>query len=155
MTIYGRILLAGAGSAMLLVTVFAFQYAGGLVPCSLCVWQRWPHAAGVVLAVLGVTLLWRYYRVVCAVGALTMLVGAGLALYHSGVERGWWDGPSACTASASLDLPADQLLDRIMAAPMVRCDEIPWDIMGLSMANLNGFTSLALAFIWAWPLLRR
>jgi len=151
MTVYGRMLLAGAGSALLLIGALGFQYLGGLAPCPLCLWQRWPHAAAVALALLGMTLLWPRPRSVAWAGGATMLAGAGIAAYHSGVERGWWSGPAACSAPASLDLPADALLDRILAAPLVRCDEIPWDLAGLSMANWNALVSLALAVIWLWP----
>jgi len=146
MTVYGRMLLAGAGSAAILLGALGFQYLGGLAPCPLCLWQRWPHALAAGLALLGVTLLWRQARWVRGVAALAVLVGAGIAAYHSGIERGWWSGPTACsTPAAGLDIPTDQLLERILAAPMVRCDEIPWSLLGLSMV------SIGLAAIWLWP----
>lgn len=151
MTVYGRTLLAGAGSALMLIGALGFQYLGGLAPCPLCLWQRWPHLAAAVLAVLGMTLLWRMHRRLAWAGGVAMLAGAGLAAYHSGIERGWWAGPSACSGPASLDMPTDALLDRILAAPLVRCDEIPWEFLGLSMANWNGIVSLGLATLWLWP----
>lgn len=155
MTVYGRILLAGAGSTALLLAALAFQYLGGLAPCPLCLWQRWPHAVAAVLSLLGITLLWRVHTVVRIAGGATMLASAGLAAYHGGIERGWWDGPSACSGPASLDMPTDQLLDRIMATPLVRCDEIPWTLLGLSMANWNFLASLGLAALWLWTPTRR
>ena len=154
MTVYGRMLLAGAGSAAILLGAFGFQYLGGLAPCPLCLWQRWPHAVAAGLAVLGVTLLWRQARRVRSAAALAVLAGAAIAAYHGGVERGWWQGPSACGAPAGLDMPADQLLERILEAPLVRCDEIPWAFLGLSMANWNLLISLGLAAIWLWPMRR-
>ena len=152
MTVYGRMLLAGAGSAALLLGALGFQYLGGLAPCPLCLWQRWPHGAAVVIALLGTTLFWRFQRPVLFAGGASMVAGAGLAAYHGGIERGWWPGPSACSAPARLDMPTGELLDRIMAAPLVRCDEIPWSLLGLSMANWNMLACGALAVVWLWPL---
>ena len=87
--------LAAAGSAALLLGALAFQYFGGLAPCKMCIWQRWPHglaiAVGALVAATGaVRLSWA--------GALAMLIGAGIALYHAGVEQTWWEGPSTCTS---------------------------------------------------------
>jgi disulfide bond formation protein DsbB len=148
MTVWGRIMICGAGSAAILAGALAFQFIGGLSPCPLCIWQRWPHVAAVVLAVLGVSVLWRYTRQLAALGSLAMLIGAGLGLYHTGIERGWWRGPDTCTSSGITDLSTDQLMAQILAAPLVRCDEVVWDFLGLSMASWNAVISLALAGLW-------
>lgn len=140
-------LLAGAGSAVLLIGALAFQYIGGLAPCPLCIWQRWPHVAAIVLAGLGIAL--GHHRAVGGLGALAMLVGAGLGVYHTGIERGWWEGPATCAAANDIgSLSADQLMAQIMSAPLVRCDEVAWEMLGLSMASWNGLASLALAGLW-------
>jgi disulfide bond formation protein DsbB len=142
------IFLAGAGSAALLLGALAFQYIGGLAPCPLCIWQRWPHVAAVVLAALGLV-LGRHYRPLAGLGALAMLVGAGLGLYHTGIERNWWEGPATCAAANDIgSMSADQLMAQIMSAPLVRCDEVAWEMMGLSMASWNALASLALAALW-------
>ena len=150
MTVYGRILVAGAGSAALLIAAFAFQYLGGLAPCELCVWQRWPHALAAVISVLAITVLWRQHRALAALGGATMLAGAGLAGFHAGVEQGWWEGFSACAAPAPGDLSPPELLARIREAPLVRCDEIAWQMLGVSMAGWNALASLCLAGVWLW-----
>jgi disulfide bond formation protein DsbB len=139
------ILVAAGGSAALLLAALAFQYVGGLAPCPLCIWQRWPHAAAVPVGALA---LWAGGVLLPLLGAGAMLAGAGIALYHSGVEQGWWDGPAACAAPDISGLTPEQLLAQIMAAPIVRCDEIPWEMFGLSMAAWNGIASLALAGVW-------
>jgi disulfide bond formation protein DsbB len=148
MTVYGRILLAGLGSAALLIAAFGFQYLGGLAPCPLCIWQRWPHAAAVVVALAGVSLFWRRHRAVAVLGGLVMLSSAGLGLYHAGIEQGWWPGPAGCAVPDPSGVSAEELLSRIMETPMVRCDEIAWDFLGLSMAAWNALASLALAALW-------
>lgn len=139
------IFLAAAGSAALLAGAFAFQHLGGLAPCELCLWQRWPHAAalaiGAAALALGVgALAWA--------GAAAALATAGIGAYHTGVERKWWNGPAACSGGETGSLTADQLFDRIMAAPLVRCDEVPWEMLGLSMASWNAVIALALAALW-------
>lgn len=139
---------AGAGSAALLLGALAFQFIGGLSPCPLCIWQRWPHVATVLLAILALTLLQRHLRLVAIGAALAMLTGALLGVYHTGIERGWWPGPDTCTSSDIRNLSTDQLMTQILNAPLVRCDEVVWDMFGLSMASWNALASLALALCW-------
>ncbi|WP_306155436.1 disulfide bond formation protein B [Roseovarius sp. MMSF_3281] len=139
------ILLAAAGSLALMLGAWGFQYLGEMPPCKLCYWQRYPHYAamglGVAALVLGGALL-------ALLGALAALTTAGIGAYHTGVERGWWEGPSSCTSSGTSGLSTDELFDQIMAAPLVRCDEVPWEMFGLSMASWNMLASLVLAVIW-------
>ena len=133
------------GSHLLLLAAFAFQYLGALAPCPLCIWQRWPHAVAVALGVLIVLVPGRG---LAGLGALAMLAGAGIGIYHTGIERGWWAGPASCTAPSPGDLDAGALLDQIMATPLVLCDEVAWSFLGLSMASWNALACLALAALW-------
>ncbi|MEL7173582.1 MAG: disulfide bond formation protein B, partial [Pseudomonadota bacterium] len=122
MTVYGRMLLAAAGSALLLLGALAFQYVGGLAPCPMCLWQRWPHLLAVLVGILGVTVLWRQRRWLALAGAALMTASAGLAIFHAGVEWRWWEGLSTCSAPApGSDVSADALLEQILEAPVVRC----------------------------------
>lgn len=139
------ITLAAGGSAALLLGALGFQYIGEMAPCKLCYWQRYPHAAAVGIGVLALIIpgaLLPY------LGALAALATAGIGAYHTGVERGWWEGPSTCTSGPIGGLSPDQLLDQIMAAPLVRCDEVPWEMLSLSMASWNAIASLGLALLW-------
>lgn len=138
------VLLAALGSAALLAGAFLFQ-AVGYAPCKLCLWQRWPHAAAVAIGVVAVAL---GYRALAYLGALAALATAALGLYHTGVERNWWEGPTTCTSGSIEGVDPEALLDQILAAPMVRCDEVAWQLMGLSMASWNAVASLVLVFIW-------
>jgi len=146
------IVAAAGGSAALLLGAFAFQHLGGLAPCKLCLWQRWPHGAAVVIGALALMVPGRALPLA---GALAAFCTAAIAAYHAGVEQGWWQGPATCTASAPGGVSADALFDRIMTAPVVRCDEIPWQMWGLSMAGWNMALSLALALIWVASAARR
>ena len=133
------------GSALLLLGAFAFQYVGGLAPCQLCILQRWPHGVAVAIGLL--ILVWPR-RPLALVGGLVVLGGAGIGAYHVGVERGWWQGPSTCTAPAPGEMAPGELLDQILATPLVLCDEVAWSMLGISMAGWNVVLSLGLAWLW-------
>ena len=139
------ILMAAGGSAALLLGAFAFQHLGGLPPCKMCLWQRWPHAAAVGLGALAMLLP---FGIIALMGALAALTTAAIGFYHVGVEQTWWEGPSTCTSGDITGLSTDELLDQIMNAPLVRCDEIAWALGGISMAGWNALFSLILAGIW-------
>jgi len=147
--------LAAGGSAALLVTAFAFQHIGGMAPCALCLWQRWPHALAVLIGLVALALPKGapVNRALTHAGALAAFATGAIGLYHTGVERGWWEGPSSCTSGPVSGLSPEALLDRIMTAPLVRCDEVPWQMLGLSMASWN--TVLALMLGWLWLLAAR
>ena len=141
------VLLAAGGSALLLLGAFGFQHLGGLAPCELCLWQRWPHAAAVLLGVLALFLGGRWLPFL---GMNAALAAAGLGLYHTGVERGWWAGPAACSGDGGglTGMTGADLLSTEIATPIVMCDEVAWQLLGLSMASWNMAASLALALLW-------
>ncbi|MCX7646499.1 MAG: disulfide bond formation protein B [Rhodobacteraceae bacterium] len=146
MTRKSLILLASAGSAALLLAALAFQYLGGLAPCALCLWQRWPHAAAVALGLLGAA---APSAGVAALGALAAGTSGGLGIYHTGVERGWWEGPATCSTGGSLaGLSGADLLSTEGTVDIVRCTEVAWQMWGLSMASWNALLSFALAAVW-------
>ena len=138
--------LAGLGSAALLAGAFAFEYIGGLAPCQLCLWQRWPHAAAVVI--MGLALLLPG-RLLPLLGMLAALATAGIGVFHVGVEQAWWEGLASCTAGSISGVSVSDLLnpDVTVAAP-VRCDAIAWSLLGISMAGWNVIASLGLAGLW-------
>jgi len=142
------ILMAVAGSALLLAGAFAFQYLGGLAPCTLCLWQRWPHAAAVGLGGLALALGGRVWPML---GALAALTTAGIGLYHVGVEQAWWAGLAACSAGSIAGIStADLLNPEVMVAAPVRCDAVAWSLAGVSMAGWNTALSGGLAGLWVW-----
>ncbi|MDK3072512.1 disulfide bond formation protein B [Sedimentitalea sp. JM2-8] len=139
------IAIAAGGSLALLLGAFGFQHLGGLAPCKLCLWQRWPHAAAIAIGAVALVLPGRALPLL---GALAALTTAGIGVYHTGVERGWWQGPTTCTSGPIGNLTPQELMDQIMAAPLVRCDDVPWEMLSLSMASWNALISLGLALIW-------
>jgi disulfide bond formation protein DsbB len=144
------ILLAAGGSAALLIGAWTFQ-ALGYAPCKLCYWQRYPHMAAVLICVVALMLPG---RILPLFGALAALTTAGIGVYHTGIERKWWQGPDTCTSGSIEGLSSQDLLNQILEAPLVQCDQVAWELVGVSMASWNAIFSLALAGIWlmAWRL---
>ncbi|ARC88828.1 disulfide bond formation protein B [Rhodovulum sp. MB263] len=147
------ILLAAGASAASLLAAFGFEHLGGLAPCKLCLWQRWPHAVAPILGLLAVAI---GGRMLALSGMVTMAVSTGLGVYHSGVERHWWTGPSSCTGSGpSLSqMTPEQILNPSLVQPVVLCDRIAWELFGLTMANYNVLLSAVLVVVWAMALAR-
>lgn len=134
--------LASAGSAGLLGGAFIFQLMG-YAPCAMCLWQRWPHAAAIVIGVIALATV--PLRFLAWLGALAAATTGAIGVYHTGVERDWWEGPSSCTGTGGLD--AGNLLD--MTGPkLVLCDQVAWDLFGVSMASWNALISFGLMAVW-------
>lgn len=143
-------------SVFSLLAAFTAQYGFGLEPCILCLYQRGPFVLTTLFGLVG---LWaaRGGRVRLAAGwvgasALAFAVNAGIASYHTGVERHWWR--SAFEACRVGDLSANDsqsLLQKLLETPAVPCDVIPWadPILGLSMANYNAMMCAGLSVICA------
>lgn len=141
------ILLATLGSVALLGGAFAFQYIGGLAPCQLCLYQRWPHAAAILIGLVAYFTGWRG---LAWLGMLAALATAAIGMFHFGVEQKWWEGLATCTAGSIEGISAEDLLDPSKnVAAVVRCDEIAWSMLGISMAGWNVILSLVLAGLWA------
>lgn len=136
--------VAALGSLALLLGAFGFQLLG-YHPCHLCLLQRWPHAAAILI---GAIAFFVPLRLLAWLGALAAAASGVIGIYHTGVERGWWEGPSTCTSGDISSLTTDQLMDQIMSAPLIRCDEVAWQFLDLSMASWNAILSFVLAAIW-------
>ncbi len=145
-------LAALAASGALLGGAWAFQIFGGLAPCPLCLYQRGPHWIVIVLAIAALPFARRLnasgLAVLIALFGLVWLAGAGIAGFHVGVEQHWWKGLEACgTGGIGDGANFAELRAQILAAPVVRCDEVPWSLFGISMAGYNFLASLALASV--------
>jgi disulfide bond formation protein DsbB len=142
---FGAVVITVASIAIL-GGAFAFQYIGDLAPCVLCIYQRYPYGVTIVLGLLAVVLGGGAAgRAALALAGVAFLVGASIAGFHVGVEQHWWAGTAECGSSIDSNLSLEELKAQILAAPVVRCDEIPWSLFGISMAGYNVLLSLALA----------
>jgi disulfide bond formation protein DsbB len=132
----------------LLGGAIAFQYLGGLSPCEMCYWQRWPHLAAIVLALVAIAMRGKpgFSAMLTALAAFAILTSGAIGGFHAGVEYGWWEGLTRCATDPS----ASGGLDAIMNAPLVRCDVAAWSMFGISMAGYNFILSTlaGLASLW-------
>jgi disulfide bond formation protein DsbB len=134
-------LLALLVPAALLAGALGSQYIGGLYPCEMCHWQRWPHYAAVVVALAAFVVPPKMSRLLVILAAVLILVSGAIAVFHAGVEYRWWEGLTRCAATATSGSGADMLRE-IMATPMIRCDEAQWTLFGISLAGFNAILSL-------------
>jgi disulfide bond formation protein DsbB len=134
-------------------TALGFEHIGGYIPCKLCLAQRIPYYVGVPLmavAALSSAMHWPAVvtRGLLLLGALLMVYGLYLGVQHSGVEWGWWAGPTDCGAvQAPAGSGANGVLDSIDAFVPPSCDKAALRILGLSFAGWNAVASLFLAVI--------
>ena len=145
-------LVALAAPLLLYGGALVSQYGFGLHPCEMCYWQRWPHQAAIVLAL--VALLLRRsdgaMRLFTLLAAIAIAISGAIGIFHAGVEYGWWEGLTTCSTTGG----GPVTLDSIMNAPIIRCDVPQWTLGPISLAGFNAIFSLgAAAFILT--LLRR
>ena len=137
-------------SVIVLGTALMSQYWGGLLPCELCLLQRWPWAAaiaislGALIAGSRAALPW-----VALVLAIVYASGMAFAFYHVGVEQHWFAGPTACTASSGGALTVEDMKRLIIGTQPVLCDRVQWSLFGVSMAGWNLLASFGMAAICA------
>lgn len=144
-TLWSARLTALAGAAVL-AAAYVIEYGFGYAPCELCLYQRLPWWIALAVLCVGLAAARRLpglLPVFTILAGVTILAGAGIAGYHVGVEQDWWAGPAACSGTPgaeAMDLQA--LKDAVMAAPVIRCDEVPWSLFGISMAGYNFILAL-------------
>lgn len=126
--------------AALLGGAYVSQYGFGLFPCEMCWWQRYPHFAALAFALIGFAVPPR--RLWVALAALAILISGLIGGFHAGVEYGWWEGLTSCS---SVSLQGGDPLEAIMNAPLIRCDEAPWTLLGISLAGFNFLISTVAA----------
>jgi disulfide bond formation protein DsbB len=134
--------------AALLAGALGSQHFGGLHPCEMCYWQRYAHWAGLSFATLALVLV-AARRPLLLMAALGIGVSGAIGLFHAGVEAGWWEGFTTCTATGA------RTLQDILNTPLIRCDQVQWSFLGLSMAAWNAVISLSAAGAIAWLTLKR
>ncbi|MDE0390569.1 MAG: disulfide bond formation protein B [Rhodospirillales bacterium] len=140
----GRVvpLIVAAASAGLLLGAYLSQHVGGLAPCPLCLIQRYPHFAVLGLGLAAVFVGGRARIALLGLSGLALLVTAGYGVYHAGVEQGWF--ASGCAAPITGGSIED-IRAQVMAAPLTRCDEVPWSLIGVSLAGWNAIASVLMA----------
>jgi disulfide bond formation protein DsbB len=144
-----------AASVVVLGAALLSQYWGGLAPCELCILQRWPWAAAIMIALVALivgsrpALPW-----VGLLLAIVFAVGAVFAFYHVGVEQHWFAGPGACTASATGATTLEEMKRQILGTAPVLCDRVQWSLFGVSLAGWNLMASLCMTTVCAMVAVR-
>ncbi len=112
------------------------QYIGHLVPCEMCMWQRYPHYAAILAAALAILLRRTpLSRPLTILAGLLILVSGAIGGFHAGVEYKWWPGPQHCTGL--VHATGADFMKQLLAAPLIRCDEPQWTLAGISLAGFN------------------
>ncbi len=140
------------GGALAIMGAYFFQYVVGLAPCPLCLEQRIPYYLAIPVAVVVALIATKgapagLVRLGFALLAVILLVGAGLGVYHAGIEWKFWPGPTECTGELSSLSGGIDLMKQIQSTSVVRCDQAAWRFLGLSLAGYNVLVSLALAAV--------
>ena len=124
------------------------QYLGGLHPCEMCYWQRWPHGAAIVLAAFSFVTRNGTSRMLTLLAAIAIAISGAIGVYHAGVEAHVFQGLTTCAANGA------RTLNEILNAPLVRCDQVQFSFLGISMAGWNAILSLGGAALISILLLR-
>jgi disulfide bond formation protein DsbB len=135
----------------LLGGAYGFQYFGGLFPCEMCWWQRYAHAAAILLAAIAFTApaASQRARTMTLLAALAIAVSGAIGVYHAGVELKIFEGFTTCTSTAKAG-STEELLKQLMKVPLIRCDQVQWSLFGISMAGWNAILSLSGAALVTW-----
>jgi len=145
-------LLVVIASLASLAIAFASQYWGGLQPCVLCIYQRYPYGVAAALGIIGAIVAGRpdLLRFILLLAALAFFVDAGIAAFHVGVEQHWWAGTSECGSLLDLNAKPEDLKNQLLNQPVVRCDEAAWTMFGISMAGYNFLYAALLGLVTLW-----
>ena len=132
-----------------------FQLVLDIRPCPLCLEQRYAYYLAIPLGALTALAAGRKAPRAMLLAGLALLAFAALGnamlgTYHAGVEWGFWQGPTDCTGPIGNFGSAGSLLDRLNTVKVIRCDEVQWRFLGLSLAGYNVLISLLMAAVAAW-----
>jgi disulfide bond formation protein DsbB len=130
----------GAVALALILGALGYQYFGGMPPCEMCHWQRWPHIAAAMIGLLGGGFLPRRFAMPVALAVIALVAVSGLiGAYQTGMQWGYLTGPTACTGARYV------LGSNVI--PEVQCDALIPAFLGQSLAFWNALISLGVAGI--------
>ncbi|MFN2260010.1 MAG: disulfide bond formation protein B [Parasphingopyxis sp.] len=145
-------LIAQATPIVMLAGALVSQYLGGLYPCEMCHWQRWPHYAAVPVALLAILIRdGAIGRGLLLLAGLLIMASGAIGVFHAGVEYGWWEGITGCAMTAN----SGDFFQDIMATPVIACDRPQWTLAGISLAGFNAIFSFLAAITILWLTIRK
>lgn len=159
-----RLVLTASAVVFLIATAtilaaLAFEHIGRYAPCPLCLEQRYayyfavPASAIAFLLAQGTSV--RFARILLVLIAVAFVANAVAGIYHSGIEWQWWEGPPTCAGETPITWGEGGLAQELEHAQLIRCDEAPWRLLGLSFAGWNAVMSAFLAAAAAWGASKR
>ncbi|HWY62771.1 MAG TPA: disulfide bond formation protein B [Rhizomicrobium sp.] len=136
----------GLGALALIAGALGFQYIGGIAPCEMCHWQRWPHIAAAVIGLVMIAFVRDKARALAWIAIALVLASGLIGLYQSGMQWGILPGPSSCSGH--------RFVIGSNMVPEVQCDVVSWQLFGLSLATYNAIFSFLIAGLGGFALLK-
>ena len=125
----------------MLISAFYLEYFHGALPCDLCITQRWFHGAIITYSFIIILMINKFSisnKLLLFGGGLLWLSSSVAGFYHFGIEMSFWTGPDGC--SSNIDFSKDTLIYLLKKSP-IKCDEVMFEIFGLSLAGWNALIS--------------
>ena len=143
-----KILLNGilAFSILSLSIAYFIQYVLGHKPCNLCIIERIPYIASIILISL-IFILNRYQKIISSLILIFFIFGAVVSFYHFGVEQGFFSESLVCDLGNSQPLNKEELLNQLKKTEIVSCKDVTFRFLGLSLATINTIISIILSGI--------
>ena len=143
-----KLLLNGilAFSILSLSIAYFIQYVLGHKPCNLCIIERIPYIAAIILISL-IFILNRYQKIISSLILMFFIFGAVVSFYHFGIEQGFFSESLVCDLGNSQPINKEELLNQLKRAEIVSCKDVTFRLLGLSLATINTIISLILSGI--------
>ena len=129
-------------SSLMLIFAYSLEHLSGLVPCEMCLWQRWPLFLVVFFSILSILVFKKYSNLFILFAGSSFLISSFLGIWHSGYEMGYLPGPTSCSNN---NISLQSNFEEILNQSMVSCQDILWSFLGISLAGWNAIISLLLA----------
>ncbi len=148
MILNNKLLLNGilAFSILSLSIAYFIQYVLGHKPCNLCLIERVPYIAAIILISL-VFILNKYQKIISSLILIFFIFGAVVSFYHFGIEQGFFSESLVCDLGNSRPLNKEELLNQLKKTEIVSCKDVTFRFLGLSLATINTVISLILSGI--------
>ena len=143
-----KLLLNGilAFSILSLSIAYFIQYVLGHKPCNLCIIERIPYIAAIILISL-IFILNRYQKIISSLILIFFIFGAVVSFYHFGVEQGFFSESLVCDLGNSQPLNKEELLSQLKKTEIISCKDVTFRFLGLSLATINTIISIILSGI--------
>ena len=133
-------------SILSLSIAYFIQYVLGHEPCNLCIIERIPYIAGIILISL-VFILNKYKKIISSLILIFFIFGAVVSFYHFGIEQGFFSESLICELTNSEALNKEELLNQLKKAEIISCKDVTFRFLGLSLATINTIISTILSGI--------